>query len=181
MSTAPERYHPLLVALHWLTALLIFMALIAGFVLKTLPNQPEKILPLGTHMAVGILILVLLVVRFIVRLVTPKPAPATTGNRFLDFVGRRTHELLYLVAALMAVAGIGVSSQAGLIGSVFQRNGQPLPEDFFVFPARYGHGYLAIALIALIALHVGAALYHHFIRRDGLLKRMWFGAGDKRR
>ena len=171
---SPKRYSPALVGLHWAIATLIFMALAAGFFLKGLPNTAGKIMPLGVHMAVGILILVLLAVRLVVRLSTPKPAPATTGNRALDVIGRLTHALLYIGAALMAIAGIGTAVQAGLFASVFQRSGAALPEDFFVFPARYGHGYLALVLLGLIGLHVAAALYHQFIRKDNLLARMWF-------
>jgi cytochrome b561 len=44
-----------------------------------------------------------------------------------------------------------------------------------VYPARYGHGYIAIILIVLILLHFAAAMYHQFFRKDGLLSRMWFG------
>jgi cytochrome b561 len=50
-----------------------------------------------------------------------------------------------------------------------------LPEDFWVYAPRAGHGITATVLILLIALHVGAALYHQFIRKDNLLARMWFG------
>jgi cytochrome b561 len=44
-----------------------------------------------------------------------------------------------------------------------------------VFPTRVIHGAIAKVLVALIAVHASAALYHHFVLRDGLLKRMWFG------
>ncbi len=172
----PKRYHPLLVALHWLLALLIIFMLMVGLLsLKWMPNNPAKLLPLGFHMATGILILVLMLVRLVVRVTTKKPAPATAGNRFLDFIGKLTHYALYLFAILMAFSGIGISAQAGLAPIVFGASGAPLPEDFFVYPARYGHGYIAIILIVLILLHFAAAMYHQFFRKDGLLSRMWFG------
>jgi cytochrome b561 len=50
-----------------------------------------------------------------------------------------------------------------------------LPADFWVFPMRPVHYVISRLLMALIALHVVAALYHTFILRDGLLRRMWFG------
>ena len=172
----PKRYHPLLVALHWLLALLIIFMLMVGLLsLKWMPNNPAKLLPLGFHMATGIIILVLMLVRLGVRIAKPKPAPATAGNRFLDFIGKLTHYALYLFAILMAFSGIGISMQAGLGPIVFGASGASLPEDFFVYPARYGHGYIAIILIVLILLHFAAAMYHQFFRKDRLLSRMWFG------
>ncbi|MCX7607769.1 MAG: cytochrome b/b6 domain-containing protein [Anaerolineales bacterium] len=177
----PKRYHPLLVILHWLSALLVMFMLFSGmFSLKQMPNTPDKIPALALHMGLGIAILLLTVLRILVRLSTRLPAPATTGYAVLDVIGRVTHILLYVGMIGMGISGMGVASQAGLFESVFERSGAPLPEDFFVYPPRYGHGYLALALLALIGLHIAAAFYHQFIRRDGLLARMGFERRNKR-
>jgi len=48
--------------------------------------------------------------------------------------------------------------------------------DFWKYPPRIPHAIGARLLLALLALHVTAALHHHFVRRDGLLWRMWFSA-----
>jgi cytochrome b561 len=64
---------------------------------------------------------------------------------------------------------------ADLPSIVFGASGAPLPESFFVFPTRVIHGVIAKTLVALIVVHATAALYHHFILRDGLIRRMWFG------
>jgi cytochrome b561 len=50
-----------------------------------------------------------------------------------------------------------------------------LPADFWVYPVRRVHYAVSRLLMVLIALHVSGALYHTIIRRDGLLRRMWFG------
>lgn len=169
-DSTPARYHPLLVALHWLIALLIFTALAAGFFLKGLPNEPAKWGPLGIHMRIGQIILFLMIARLIIRFVTKRPAPADIGNPLLNRAAGLVHALLYVAVIAMAVAGMGTAAQAGL-----NQPGANLPEDFFAFPARYGHGYTAIILIILIAGHVGAWAFHQFIRKDNLFSRMWFG------
>ena len=169
-DSSPTRYHPVLVTLHWLIALLIFLALAAGFFLKGLPNDSAKWAPLGIHMRIGQIILFLMIARLVTRYLTKRPAPADAGHPLLNKLAVIVHGLLYVAAMGMAVAGMGTVAQAGL-----NVPGASLPEDFFAFPARYGHGYLAIVLIILIATHVGAALYHQFIRKDNLLSRMWFG------
>lgn len=73
----------------------------------------------------------------------------------------------------MAASGIVLALQAGLPGIVFGGDGS-LPESFAGFRPRAAHGVLSRLLLALIALHVIAALYHRFVRRDGLLGRMSF-------
>lgn len=169
-DTTPARYHPLSVTFHWLIAFLVFSALAAGFFVKGLPNVPAKLVPLGIHMTIGRLILVLMIARLVTRFVTKKPAPADTGNALLNRAAGLVHALLYLGVIAMAIAGLTTAAQAGL-----NQPGANLPEDFFAFPARYGHGYTAIVLLVLITGHVGAWAYHQFINKDNLFARMWFG------
>ena len=171
----PKRYHPLLVGLHWLIALLvIFMLGVGKFFLSSLPNDAAKVMPLGMHMVSGIVIGTLMLVRLVVRYKTPKPEKATTGNALLDAIGVMTHGLLYVLVFAMAFSGMGISQSAGLPGVVFGGQGS-LPQDFFTIPARLGHGLVSTLLLLLVLLHVGAALYHQFIKKDNLLARMWFG------
>ena len=171
----PKRYHPLLVGLHWLSALLIIFMLLAGtFLMANQPNAPAKIPVLALHMITGLLILVMTIVRFIVRLATPKPAPASIGSAFLDKVGVVTHWLLYLGALGMGISGLGIATQSNLFAIIFGGAGE-LPRSFYLFPPRIGHEYLSIAMLALIGLHIGAALLHQFLRKDKLFARMSFG------
>jgi cytochrome b561 len=58
---------------------------------------------------------------------------------------------------------------------VFQHSGDPLPLSFEAYPSFAAHGYLAALLAAFIALHVVAALFHQFVRKDHLFRRMLFG------
>jgi len=172
-----SRYHPLLVTLHWLLAVLIVGALILGFfVLAAMPNSdPQKLGLLLAHMAGGMLILGLMVIRLIVRILTSKPASATTGSPLLDRIAPITHYGFYLLVLLMVATGFATAIRAGLNRIVFQGSGEPLPESFTVYRPFVAHGYLAALLAAFIALHVLAAFYHQFVRKDGLFRRMWFG------
>ena len=172
-----SRYHPLLVTLHWLLAVLIIAALIVGFfAFAVMPNSdPEKIGVLRQHMAGGMLILALMVIRFIVRMLTARPAKATTGYPLLDRIAPISHYGFYLLIVLMAGTGFTTAFLAGLPEIVFAGSGDPLPPTFTIYPTRVAHGYIAMLLVGFITLHVLAALYHQFVRRDGLFRRMFFG------
>jgi cytochrome b561 len=171
-----SKYHPLLVALHWLLAALLTVALAGGaLVLVKIPNtDPAKVQALAQHLAGGILLLVLMLIRLVVRVRTTHPARASTGNPGLDRVAWLSHRLLYVLLLCQAGSGLTLAFQSGLLGIVLGGHGA-LPPDFWEFPMRSVHYAISRLLMAAIALHVAAALYHTFILRDGLLRRMWFG------
>lgn len=171
-----EHYHSALVFLHWLLAILLLVALGMGsLVLQHIPNEsPDKINALRGHMVAGGLILILTVIRLAIRLKTQHPAPTSTGNAMLDKLATPAHYGLYLLVLLMVSSGIGMSIQANLPAAVFAGT-TALPASFSEFAPRLAHGLIAKALMALIAAHVLAALYHQFVRNDGLFRRMWFG------
>ncbi len=172
-----SRYHPLLVTLHWLLAVLIIAALTIGFFfLAAMPNSdPRKIGILLLHMAAGMLILVLMGIRFIVRLRTARPASATTGYPLLDRLAPISHYGFYLLVLLMVATGYATAILAGLNRIVFQGSGDPLPPSFTIYPTFVAHALLATVLAGAIVLHTLAACYHQLVRKDGLLRRMLFG------
>jgi cytochrome b561 len=171
-----SRYHPVLVVLHWFLALLIGAALALGaLVMVRIPNtDPMKIEALRSHMSGGMLILVLMLVRLLVRARTAHPPAATTGHRSLDRLAWLSHRLFYIAVLGMAGSGLFMAFQTDLPSIVFAGHGAP-PKDFWAYPVRTVHYVFSRLLIALIALHVAGALYHTFVLKDGLLRRMFFG------
>ena len=124
----PKRYNPALVTLHWLIVLLVFTNLFLGL-FEFEPQLrgggfriPESLI--AVHMAVGIAILVLLVVRFIIRLKTRKPLPATTGSQALNALARTTHYALYLVVFAITVVGLVFSVQTNRLQRAFFGGGR---------------------------------------------------------
>lgn len=211
-SPAPKRYHPALVALHWLVAVLIvltaFLALGGGEGEGFRPGSLSILgLPvISIHMILGLLVLILLIVRLVVRWRTRQPDWATAGSGFLDQVGVVTHWALYFFTFAITITGLILALQTNRLSRIFspagsdrafafrQSQGGALPPSGQFqpggdrpgglegrFPRQGGfflgafHGVSWIVLLLLIILHVGATLYHQFLRRDGLLGRMWFG------
>jgi cytochrome b561 len=223
MKPAPQRYHPALVALHWLIVLLIFatayFALAGGEEGRRQFSLNIAGLPsIGIHMILGLTVLVLLVVRLVARIFTRDPAWLSTGSRFLDIVGVLTHWALYFFVFAITITGLVLALQTNRLARVFSPSSLPSGQPGFrqlppgqvppaggfqpgqqppqgQFPrgqdrpggfeggfARRGgftlgafHGLSWTLLLLLLLLHVGAALYHQFLRRDGIFRRMWFG------
>jgi len=75
----------------------------------------------------------------------------------------------------MVGTGFATAILAGLNKIVFQGSGDPLPPSFAVYPSFVLHGYFATLLVGFIVVHVLATLYHHFVTKDGVFRRMWFG------
>ena len=176
-----QRYHPLLVALHWLMALMILVALAAGgLVLANMPSDsPDKVQGLGGHMIFGMAIGVLLILRLVTRARSTHPPHAETGNALLDRIGRWTHWGFYALIAGMVLTGLATAFGAGLFPIVYGGAADALPPELATLPARMAHGVIATILVALIALHIVAALYHQIFLKDRLLGRMWFGRSQR--
>ncbi|MCW8930821.1 MAG: cytochrome b/b6 domain-containing protein [Gammaproteobacteria bacterium] len=172
-----NRYHPILVALHWLIAIMIFIGLFMGsnVLSETANTEPQKLFYLKMHMSAGLLILLLMTIRLGVRLFTSKPGTIDMGNGILNKLGVITHYLFYLVVILMAGSGLAIANMAGLPEIVFSGSGVPLPETFDEYPPRIAHGVLGFMLLILIIGHVSAFAYHQFFRKDSIFSRMWFG------
>ena len=96
--------------------------------------------------------------------------------RWQDRAARAVHVLFYVVILGMTASGIGMLALSGAAAVIFDGGGAALP-NFHDYPPRVPHGLGARLLLALFVVHAGAALHHHFILRDGLLARMWFGKG----
>jgi cytochrome b561 len=174
-----SRYHPILVVMHWVLALFIIVALTGG-ALKMAPlanTNPLKLEALRVHMTGGIFILTLMSLRLIVRRFTLHPPQATTGVPLLDRLARLSHTALYVLVIAMALSGLTMAVQTGVIRLVAGGH-PPIPPDFWVFPIRTVHYAISRVLMGLIALHLAGVGYHTFIRRDYLLRRM--GLGKKR-
>ena len=110
--------------------------------------------------------------------ITHRPPPDLAMPAWQAKAAHATHHLLYALFFIVPLVGWAYSSAAGF--PIVWFGVLPLPDLLPVDKAlaeaiKPVHGWLAWTLIALVALHVAAALKHHFIDRDGLIARMWPG------
>lgn len=148
------------ILLHWAVALLVLFNLIFSDAMSELWDQIEETGPTPTttgawaHIIAGSAVLAFVAWRLVLRFTRGVPhAPAGT-NRLLKLAGDAGHIVLYALMIALPVTGL-----LAFFGG-FEDLGEVHAEV------------LKSALWALIALHVLAALYHHFFLKDGLLNRM---------
>lgn len=188
MSTTAtaERYSATAVALHWLLALLILGSLAFGAYMTGLPVSPQRLKLYNWHKWAGITILALSMLRLAWRLTHRPPALGTIDAAMPPWQRRAyhaTHGLMYALFFAVPLAGWAYSSMAGF--PVVWFGVLPLP-DFVPVDKEFAkvfkpvHATLAYSLLALVVLHVAAALKHQFIDRDGLLGRMRFSSSAGR-
>lgn len=172
----PDRYTRTAVLLHWLVALLIFAAFPLGVYMADLPFSPTKLQLYSYHKWIGITVLLLVAVRLAWRATHAAPA-AAPAPRWQQAAAAATHHLLYVLMVAVPLTGWLMSSAKGFQTVWF--GVLPLP-DLVAKDKALGdllqtvHKLLNFTLVALVAVHIGAALKHHFIDKDGLLSRMSF-------
>lgn len=174
LKSGPDRYGAVAVSIHWLSAVLILAVLGSGFQAGDAPDPAAKAAFLRVHIPVAITVLLLTVLRIVWWWrFDLKPQPVQGSSVWQERLARAVHVAFYIVILGMAASGIGMMALSGAALDIFAGSGA-LP-DFHDYPPRVPHGLGASLLVALLVAHVGAALYHHFIRRDGLLRSMWYG------
>ncbi|OYU49175.1 MAG: cytochrome B [Rhizobiales bacterium PAR1] len=174
----PIAYSTTQKALHWIIALMVMILLPVGFYMKDrgLATNFDALTDrlYTAHKTFGALVLLLVILRIVVRVRRGTPAPEPTLNRLQIIAAEAVHGLIYVLLLMVPVLGwFGVSAYGarGILG------GFSLPEvlgkDTLLAEIilKY-HGVAAIGLLLLIGAHIGAAVLHHFILKDGVVKRM---------
>lgn len=163
--------------LHWLMALLILSMLFIGVGMVASVSERHEWL-IRIHKPLGIAILILAVVRLIVRLRnSPPPLPADLPA-IQKFAAHASHWVLYALMLILPLVGWAMLSAGGY--PVMLSESLRLPPIFPVSATafailRHAHALLAILLFLTFLAHLGAALYHGLIRRDGVLRSMLGG------
>ncbi len=171
---SPARYTPVAIVLHWLLALAIIGAFCMGVYMSDLPFSPTRLKLYNWHKWAGVTILALSALRLLWRLANRPPAPAPMPA-WQARVASGVHLLLYITFFAVPLTGWAMSSAKGY--PIVWFGVLPLP-DFVPKDHDLGelleqvHAALAWGLAVLVLAHIGGALKHHFIDRDGLLKRM---------
>ena len=172
-----HRYSSPAIALHWVLALAIIANFALGLYMHELPVSPSRLKLYNYHKWAGITILALSALRLLWRL-THRPPPDVAMPAWQAKVAHAVHMLLYVLFFAVPLSGWAYSSAAGFPVVVFGVVPLPdfVPKDKELADALKGlHKLLTLSMGALVLGHIGAALKHQLIDRDGLMARMGIG------
>lgn len=174
LKNTENHFGLIAIILHWVMAILLIGLIALGFYMVWVPISLEKLKLFGWHKEYGILALMLVALRIGWRLANCNPSLKALP-RFEAFAARAMHYAFYFFMLALPISGWLITSAAGLPVSFF---------DLFILPNLVApneahrilfqqiHTWLGYGLIVAFSGHVSAALKHHFINKDDILKRM---------
>ncbi len=170
LTSTETRYGVVAIVLHWVIAILITLALISGFAADALGR--DGLGALRAHIVCGALAGILTLVRILWWAIADrKPDPVDTTTGWQSRLAGLVHILLIVVPLGMLASGVGMLILTGSGPQILSGTLTALP-DFEAVAPRGPHGLGARLLIALIGVHIAAALYHHYVLGDRLIRRM---------
>ena len=176
LKNTTDRWGGISQLLHWTIAILIVLIGIVGLVMGELPRSPKYFWVYSAHKSLGLTVLALVLVRIGWRLYAGAPRPVPGTPRLQALLASATHGAIYLLILALPLSGWIYDSANALrpfrwFGLV-EVPKLVAPDEALAASAHGAHEWLFWLLMALVAGHAGAALYHHFIQRDATLARM---------
>jgi cytochrome b561 len=178
MTTSAPAYSLTARTLHWITATLVLINLPLGLAIANISDGPLKDWLYNLHRSVGALVIPVILLRFIYRL-SHRPAPLPVDvPPIQQLAAHATHWLLYGLLIVQPFLGwIGTSAFPApiVVFGLFELPPIWWEDRAFSDLVLTVHAFVALAIACLVVLHIGAALYHHYIRKDAVLARMLTG------
>lgn len=171
-----ERWGSVAKFFHWAIVLLVICQFVLALLADDLPIGMEKLTLLARHKSIGITILALATLRLLWRAANRSPVLPPTMASWERLAAKGAHALLYVLLFAVPLAGWTMSSAKNFPVSWFGLYQLPdfvAPNESTYETAHTIHEVLAFSLGIIAVLHLLAALKHHFVNRDAVLKRMW--------
>lgn len=175
LKNTENSYGLITKVLHWIVGLLIISMVIVGFTMTSMAPSPEKFELYKMHKAFGVITLFLVIIRILWRITNTYVQVAAGVSTTLRWAAKVIHLLLYILMLIMPISGVLMSRLSGYPISVFEIFTIPAASEKNPEFAKFFHDiheYAALGLVILITIHILAAFYHHFIRRDNTLTRI---------
>jgi cytochrome b561 len=175
MSRPVEKFGRVAIALHWIIAAFLILSAISGLTTVYIDDTRTSRTALEVHQTIGFVIFLLAVARLYWRITHAPPPPPQGYTPAQRITAAVTHATLYLFIIGMPISGyIGLAARGREI-PVFGLFNLPhlTPRSFDLSAsATTLHFYAQFAMYVMVTLHVVAALYHHFILKDDVMRRM---------
>ena len=168
-----QKYGSVAAALHWIMAALVIALIALGKLVDVFPKSYEPFI-VETHKAVGVIVLLLALFRLTWRL-THRVPPLPSGTPFWQvFAAHGAHWTFYALMLILPVSGIAWQFLRGRGNDfwLFAINSPFVDDRAAAKLYSQTHRLLGDVILILVIVHIAAALYHQFFRRDGLIFRM---------
>lgn len=178
------RYTHTAIALHWISALLICAAFPLGVYMQDLPLSPTKLRLYSYHKWIGVSVFALALARVLWRLTHPAPPPPAHTPLWQRRAAASVHAALYALMVSIPLSGWLASSAKGVPTVWFGVLRLPDlvgKDEALGESLRLLHLTLNYTLLGLVLAHVAAALKHHFVDGDDVLRRMLPWPGGRKR
>jgi len=176
LKNSTDRWGKVSQSFHWIIVFLILSLAVIGLTMGELPKTPRYFWVYTMHKSLGITVLVLMLLRLGWRVYAGAPAPVPGTARWQHALASLTHWLLYALALAMPLSGWLYDSATGLrpfnYFGLFAVPKLVAPNEAVAQLARQTHENLFWVLLLLVAVHAGAAFYHHLFQNDATLARM---------
>lgn len=169
-----NKYSRSMRIIHWAMVALLLSMVAAGLTMVR-SLEPWQLTLLTAHKGFGVLAAVLVVVRLVNRMFHKVPDLPQNMPQAQKLVAHASHIVMYILMLLLPVSGFLMQYFAGRPIDVFGLFRLPAAVEVAIKPFalfRELHGIFALLLVAVVCLHAAGALYHHWIKKDDVLKRM---------
>ena len=176
MSMPPaERYSTANRVFHWVTALMMLVILILGWIMQPGKDGPEMAPLWEWHKSLGVLVLFITAARIVWRRFDPPPPPLPGYSGVGQGLATATHILFFVALIWMPLTGYVYSTAGGhppILFDLIQTPALVAKDKALSATAKWLHLLTQWPIYGLILLHLGGVFYHVSVRRDGLLDRM---------
>ena len=180
-NAGPIHYSAVAKVLHWIIALIIVTMLIFGQGFESITSDDEMAFSLTGHSSLGLTVIALIMLRILWRISHPAPPLPQTVSPTQAAAAKVSHGLLYALMIYVPTTGLYTAAAHDIAimpyGAFDLRAALTFVGDDDFAGRRFLHELGTWLLIALLAVHIGAALLHQFVQKDGVLRRIWFGQG----
>jgi cytochrome b561 len=171
-ATRDLYYDRVTIALHWTTAALVALLWLIGQTINWAPFGPLRVDYRSLHMLLGVMLAGVFTARVIWRVRRGRSLPGT-GNELMERIARLTHWALYLLILAALVLGLAnVWVRGDTIFNLFTVPAFDAGNKALRRLIGDWHALAANAILILAGVHAAAALFHHTVLRDGVLRRM---------
>lgn len=168
-----QRYDSRTIALHWITAALIVLAWGMAQVIDFFPRGPLRVDARSVHIALGVALSVVIVLRILHRAGRGTALPAADSPA-LHMIAKGTHYLLYALVIAQVLLGYAFAYSRG--DSIFNLFALPgIGDKELKDTIGDLHGLIANVILIVAGIHAVAALVHHYVWKDNVLRRMMPG------